>query len=86
MYTDLTYLDLNEAHDDYLEQFLVDMNMSLSNNVYLSVYYKVINRVTENFIRMTTRINCAKLHSLCLHDAYEITKHIKIYFPHTNIF
>ena len=57
-YPHLTTLNLLEAHDDYVEQFLVDTEISLS---YLLVSYKALKRVTENFTRNTTRINWAKL-------------------------
>ena len=58
-YPHLTTLNLLRAHDDYVEQFLVDTEMSLS---YLHVFYEALKRVTENFTRNTTRINWAKLH------------------------
>ncbi len=32
-YPHLTSLSLTEAHDDYIEQFLVDMKMCLPNNI-----------------------------------------------------
>ncbi|CAF4251841.1 unnamed protein product, partial [Rotaria sordida] len=82
----LTDLNLIQAHDDYVEQFLVDTEMCLSNHLHLSVYYEAMKMVTENFTRNTTRINCAKLRSLHLWMACGITKHVKDYFPHTHIF
>ena len=81
-YPQLTVLDLCEAHDDYVEQFLVDTKMCLP---YLLVDYEAMKRVTENFTRNTTRINCAKLRSLGLLGTDGITKHINDYFPQTNI-
>ena len=78
-------LHLCQAHDDYVEQFLVDTEICLSNNVYLSVCYEAMKRVTENFTRHATRINCAKLYRLHLHGEYNITKFLKDYFPQTNI-
>ncbi|CAF3552388.1 unnamed protein product [Rotaria socialis] len=84
-YPHLIYLYLSHAHDDYVEQFLVDAEMCLSNNVYLSVDYEALRRVTENFTSHATRINCAKLHRLHLHGKYEMTTFLKDYFPQTNI-
>ncbi|CAF1325885.1 unnamed protein product [Rotaria sordida] len=85
-YPHLTYLNLNKAHHDYVEQFLVDMEICLPNNVCLIVSFEALKMVTENFTRDTTRINCAKLTSLCLLGSYKITKHIKNYFPQVTSF
>ena len=81
-YPHLTSLNLFDAHDDYVEQFLVDTEMSL---VDLIVDYEAMKRVTENFTRNTTRINCAKLDSISLLGADKITKHIKHYFLQTKV-
>ena len=81
-YPHLTILLLRKAHDDYVEQFLVDTEMSLRS---LFVDYEAMKRVTENFTRNTTRINCAKLRSIYLLGAKKITKHIKDYFPQTKV-
>ena len=81
-YPHLTMLDLFNAHADYVEQFLVDTEMSL---VDLIVDYEAMKRVTENFTRNTTRINCAKLDSISLLGADKITKHIKHYFLQTKV-
>ncbi len=67
-YPHLIRLRFTTAHDDYVEQFLVNTKMSLPNNVYLSVYYQSLKRVTHSFTRNTTRINGAKLTSLCLYQ------------------
>ena len=66
-YSHLINLTLYDAHDDYIEQFLVDTKICLSDNsVHLNIDYEQLERVTHNFTRDTTRINCAKLDSLCL--------------------
>ncbi|CAF1223501.1 unnamed protein product [Rotaria sordida] len=64
-YSYLTKLNLHQVHDDYVEQLLVNMNMCLSNDLYLSVDYQSLDTVTNSFIRNTIRINCAKLSFLC---------------------
>ncbi|CAF3386843.1 unnamed protein product [Rotaria sp. Silwood1] len=84
-YPHLTKLDLIEAHEDYIEQFLIDTKTCLSNNVYLAVLYQPLRRVTEKFTRNATRINCEKLRSLGLQGKYRIPKYVKQYFPHTKI-
>ncbi|CAF4056882.1 unnamed protein product [Rotaria sordida] len=84
-YPHLTTLDLTEAHLDYIELFLLDTKMRLSNNVYLVVIYQALRRVTEKFTRNATRINGEKLHRLSLLGKYRIPKYVKEYFPHTEI-
>ncbi len=59
-YPYLTQLDLLGAHDDYVEQFLINTKMRLLNNVSLYVIHGSLERVTHNFKRDATRINCAK--------------------------
>ncbi|CAF4120912.1 unnamed protein product, partial [Rotaria sordida] len=60
-YPYLTSLSLIEVHDDYIEQFLLDMKMCLPYNVHLYVNYESLKNMTYNFTRDTTRINCAKI-------------------------
>ncbi|CAF3201428.1 unnamed protein product [Rotaria sp. Silwood2] len=82
----LTRLTLCEAHDDYVEQFLVDTKTCLPNIFYLSVDYQSLERVTHNFRRNATRVNCAKLRFLSVYRTFEISEHVKDYFPHANVF
>ncbi|CAF1319175.1 unnamed protein product [Rotaria sordida] len=84
-YPHLILLNLDCVHDDYIEQFLFDTKMSLSNTLYLIIDYQSLARVTHNFQRNITRINCAKLRYLRLHGEYTILKHVKDYFPYTDI-
>ncbi|CAF1128301.1 unnamed protein product [Rotaria sordida] len=84
-YPHLTRVKFLAVHDDYVEQFLVDTTMCLPNNVFLAVCGQALERVTENFTRNTTRINCAKLRLVYLVGKYEITQQLKDYFPHTNV-
>ncbi|CAF3417392.1 unnamed protein product [Rotaria sp. Silwood2] len=84
-YPHLTTLDLTEAHLDYIELFLLNTKMRLSNNVYLVVIYQALRKVTEKFKRNATRINGEKLHRLSLLGKYRIPKYVKEYFPHTEI-
>ncbi|CAF2612711.1 unnamed protein product [Rotaria sp. Silwood2] len=57
----LTELDFQEAHDDYIEQFLIDTKTSLPNNILFDIDYHQLKRVTHTFTRAATRNNCAKL-------------------------
>ncbi|CAF1224991.1 unnamed protein product [Rotaria sp. Silwood1] len=78
----LICLTLNLAHDDYIEEFLVDTRICLlNNNVHLNIFYHQLKRVTHHFTRDTTRINCAKLNSLCF-GGRRLPKYAKDYFPH----
>jgi len=60
-YPHLTELDLLEAHDDYVEQFLIDTKTCLPNNVYILIHYKILKKITYDFTRDETRINCLKI-------------------------
>ncbi|CAF3800435.1 unnamed protein product [Rotaria sp. Silwood1] len=80
-YPYLTNLTLYFAHDDYIEEFLVDTKVCLPDNaVHLNIDYEQLNRVTHNFTRDITRINCAKLGSLCL-NGRRLPNYAKDYFP-----
>ncbi|CAF4241072.1 unnamed protein product, partial [Rotaria sp. Silwood2] len=74
-YPHLVKLDLTDAHDDYIEQFLVDWQTSLSNIVRLSVCYRPLLRVTRNFTRNTTQFNCTKVIHSCLYDNGRLSHH-----------
>ncbi|CAF3862845.1 unnamed protein product, partial [Rotaria sp. Silwood1] len=77
-YPHLSQLDLSEAQDDYIEQFLVDMKTCLPNSFSIfAVDYQVPKRVTQHFTRNTTRINCSKVRSLCLIGKCLISEHMK---------
>ncbi|UJR29436.1 hypothetical protein I4U23_010648 [Adineta vaga] len=84
-YPHLFCLDLVEVHEDYLEQFLIDTNTCLPNNVYLMIDYQVLKKATRNFIRQTMRTNCSKRHRLVLFRECEITDDLGQYFPQAKI-
>jgi hypothetical protein len=77
----LLYLHLFEAHDHYLEQFLIHTETSLPNHFSLYVTYDSLKRVTHNFKRNATRINSAKVDFLYTIDDRRFPKHFKDYFP-----
>jgi hypothetical protein len=80
-YLHLTKLDLFNVHDDYVEQFLHIEKTCLPKNIELKVAYKALQRVTHNFTRETTRINCAKISNLYSYDRFEISRQVRMYFP-----
>ncbi|CAF3696829.1 unnamed protein product [Rotaria sp. Silwood1] len=57
-YPYLTHLDLNDAHDEYAEQFLLDIKTSFRTMLKVEVAYESVQRVTHNFTRDATGINC----------------------------
>ncbi|CAF4023923.1 unnamed protein product, partial [Adineta steineri] len=89
-YFHLTELHLLEVHDDYIEEFLSDSKTCLPNTVDLTIEYEAMQRVTENFTRSTTQINCSKLIRLNLYvlgDENDVNlDDIKHYFPRARIF
>jgi hypothetical protein len=60
-YYHLTELLFFQAHEDYLEEFLLDTKTCLLNNVYLYVGRELLEKVTDNFTRDATRLNCSKI-------------------------
>ena len=71
-YPHLTELDLIEAYIDYYEQFLFDTKTCLPIDVHVYMNYELVKKVTHNFTRNTTRINCAKINYvyLCIEIKY----------------
>ncbi|UJR12634.1 hypothetical protein I4U23_016809 [Adineta vaga] len=63
----ISYIDCLITHDDYIEEFLIDSVTFLPNTVDLIVEYEAIKRVTENFTRTATKINCSRFIRLQLY-------------------
>lgn len=82
-YPHLSYLNLTDAHDDYIEEFFLQKNTSLPDHLHLSVDYQGFKRVTQHFTSHTTRNNCQKLRSLALIGKNRIPKYVNEYFPQT---
>ncbi|CAF3716106.1 unnamed protein product [Rotaria sordida] len=85
-YPYLSVVDLFHAHDDYVEQFLLDIKMCLTTKLNFQVYFSTLDRVTHNFTRDATRINCAKLLGICVPCNISISKQFKDYIPDTKIY
>jgi hypothetical protein len=83
-YPHLTELNLYDVHEDYIEQFLIDTKTCLLNNVYLITNYRLLKKVTHNFKRDTTRVNCSKI-DLCCDSVCRFPKHFKDYFLRTRV-
>lgn len=80
-YSYLTELDLMDAHDDYVEQFLDGTKTYLPKNIKFRTTYDCLQRVTHNFTREITRINSTKINNLILAHPYTITDKFIMYFP-----
>ncbi|UJR23761.1 hypothetical protein I4U23_026738 [Adineta vaga] len=84
-YSTLRELRICSAHDDYMEEFLLDTKTCLSKNVNLYIKYESLERVTQNFMRESTRINCTKVDKLYLSDRSKCSNSLEEYFPNTKI-
>jgi hypothetical protein len=60
----LTFLDLERAHVDYAELFLLKKNMHLPRLVNLSINYKLLTTITNNFTNDVTLFHFGKLRSV----------------------
>jgi hypothetical protein len=79
-YHHLTELCLLNAHEDYHEEFLLDTETCLPNGVYLRIDYRSLEKVTHNFERDATRINCSKINYFYGKNVIQFPKHFKDYF------
>ncbi|CAF2789738.1 unnamed protein product [Rotaria sp. Silwood2] len=80
-YDHLIELQIDRAHDDYIEEFLCNTKTYLQNNIFFDVHYEALKRVTHNFTRDDTRINSTKVNQLFLFGKVECSKSCQDYFP-----
>ncbi|CAF1527838.1 unnamed protein product [Rotaria magnacalcarata] len=81
----LSDLHIVNAHDDYIEQFLFHTKTYLRNNIHLYIDYASLQRVTHNFTRDATRINCTKICKLSLRGREERSNSLEKYFPNAKM-
>ena len=79
-YPYLTRLDLSDAHDDYIEEFLDENRTYLPDHVILDVHYS-IQEVINKFTRASTRINCKKIRFPYPIDKNQVPDDVYLYFP-----
>jgi hypothetical protein len=60
-YPSLRKLELLEVHDDYVEQFLFETRTFFSNGMHVCNDRSQMKRVTKDFMRDETRLNCSKV-------------------------
>lgn len=76
VYSHLTELHFIQAHDDYVEQFLLDTKTCFLNDIYVSIHDDVLQRVTHNFTRDATQKNYSKIKTLHLHERLDLSKYL----------
>jgi hypothetical protein len=85
-YPHLTYLNLDDTHEDYIEQFLDDTRTSLPYNMDFITDHQLLEKITGNFKRDSTRMNCSKLNYIYSRDICSLPKQFKNYFLHVREF
>ncbi|CAF1019815.1 unnamed protein product [Rotaria sordida] len=83
-YSFLNELDLLDVHDDYIEEFLFDTKIYFQ-DVFLRIKCESLQRITQNFTRDATRINCTKINELELSGEPLCSDSLQQYFPHARI-
>jgi hypothetical protein len=76
----LILLNLFRAHTDYAKQFLYDKNTSMPRLLNLSIEYKALVMVTNNFNNDEACLNCAKLTRLDLGESFVGPENFHQYF------
>jgi hypothetical protein len=85
-YPHLIELDLVKSHADYVEEFLNNTKMCLLSTIHLRVCYDSLKKVTDDFTRDATRINCPEIIRLIVCDYTTELSKLKAYFPHAKIY
>ncbi|CAM2725326.1 unnamed protein product [Rotaria socialis] len=80
-YSHLIELDVQWAHDDYIEEFLCDRKACFRKNIRLHVVDDALLRVTKHFTREDTRMNCTKVDNLLVWTEWRSSKCFQEYFP-----
>ncbi|CAF1168958.1 unnamed protein product [Rotaria sordida] len=80
-YNYLVTLDIEKVHDDYLEEFLFNRKTYFHNNILVYINYKSLERVTHNFTRDSTRINCGKINKIYFWGEKNYSNSLRDYFP-----
>ncbi|CAF1042146.1 unnamed protein product [Adineta steineri] len=81
IFSHLVLLFLHRAHVDYAEQFLSEKYCYLPSLLDLSVGYKSLALVTNNFTNDETRVSCSKLTALHIKEPFVLPINFHEYFP-----
>jgi hypothetical protein len=77
----LTYLSVEYAHVDYVKLFLLKDNMYLPRLLNLSINYKSMITITNNFTTDPSYFNFDQLRSLHLNESFVRPENFRQYFP-----
>jgi hypothetical protein len=79
----LIELDCRDAHINYVEQFLSNLNTYLPSLIKFHVQYEHLLTITENFTSNVTRTNCATLKSIRFDNELTMvhSKEFYLYLP-----
>ncbi len=80
-FSHLVVLNLNSAHTDYAEQFLVGKHCHIPRLLNLKIGYESLAIVTNNFTNDATRLTCSQLTSLIINEPFVPPKYFHQYFP-----
>ena len=80
-YPHLTKLDLQSAHIDYVEQFLINTRTCLPHLNVLRVQFEHLVIVRENFTNNATRLNCIQLKRVITEETMVHSRDFYLYFP-----
>ena len=77
----LVILDVESAHTDYAEQFLIDKCCHLPRLLNLTIGYASLATVTNNFTNDATRLTCSQLTNIKIRGPFVPPKSFHQYFP-----
>lgn len=78
----LTILNFGDVHIDYLEEFFVDSNISVSYVKQMYIKYKDLVTITDNFTRNETRAIASKIKRIIFNEGEIVcSKGFYSYFP-----
>jgi hypothetical protein len=80
-YSHLIELDIEQVHDDYVEEFLCHTKTCFRQNISLHIGGDALLRVTKRFTRKDTRMNCTKVDNLFRWGEWRSSKSFQEYFP-----
>ena len=82
----LLHLDIDSAHVDYAEEFLLDQYCHSPCLLKLRIRYASLMSVTSHFTNGATRLTCSKLKRLCINEPFVPPEHFHQYFPSLEMF
>ncbi|CAF4129116.1 unnamed protein product [Rotaria sordida] len=81
IFNHLLTLDLSNAHNDYVIQFLSERITCLRCLSHLIIKYETLTTVTNYFTNDSTRFNCSKIKSLGICGPFVRSQNFNSYFP-----